>query len=202
MYESVDAGETMKWVGDDGVEYFARKRAEATHKVGAASLTQIGGSQQITQEIADEAVKQLQSLRISLFDAKSIKAIDDVGEMTDKTKETLTRKRDAAQKCLKDGEEMAKLYGQPIMKQLSDLDGDKSRLMSAIVELRTAVLPIENILVEAACGSLPKPTSGSRSDLVAVSMANMMAKVKTLYECNVYAKTMEQRFVKSKPGKK
>ena len=202
MFQSVDAGETMKWVGDDGVEYFARKRAEATHKVGANSVTQVGGSQRITQEMADEAVKQLQSLRISLFDAKSIKAIDDVGEMTDKTKETMTRKRDAAQKCLKDGEEMAKLYGQPIMKQLSDPDGDKSRLMSAIVELRKAVLPIENMLMEAACGSIPKPTEGRRSDLVAVSMVEMMAKVKTLYECNEYAKTMPQRFNKSVPGKK
>ena len=197
MFESVDAGETMKWVGDDGVEYFARKRAEATHKVGAASLTQIGGSQRITQEMADEAVKQLQSLRISLFDAKSIKAIDDVGEMTDKTKETMTRKRDAAHKCLKDGEEMAKLYGRPIMKQLSDSDGDKARLMSAIVELRKAVLPIENMLMEAACGSIPKPTEGRRSDLVAVSMVEMMAKVKTLYECNEYAKMMAQRLDKA-----
>ena len=175
MLASVDAGETMGWTGDDGIEYFARKKVEATHLVGAASNTKIGGRQQITQEIADEAVKQLQSLQIKLFDAKSIKAIDDIGEMTAKTKETLTRKRDAAQKCLRDGEDMAKLYGQDNMKQLTDLDGDKSRLMTAIVELRNAVLPIDNTLMEAACGSIPKPTEGRRSDHVAVSMAHMMA---------------------------
>ena len=197
MLASVDAGETMKWLGDDGVEYFARKRAEACHKVGGASVTKIGGKQQITQAIADEAVKQLQTLQIKLFDAKSIKAIDDIGEMTDKTKETMTRKRDAAHKCLKDGEEMAKLYGQPIMKQLSDSDGDKSRLMSAITELRTAVLPIEQILMEAACGAIQRPTEGRRSDLIAVSMVEMMAKVKTLYECNEYTKMMATRLNKA-----
>ena len=71
---------------------------------------------------------------------------------------------------------MAKLYGHPIMKQLSDLDGDKSRLMSAITELKTAVLPIEHMLMEEACGSIPKPTEGRRNDLVAMSMAIMMAR--------------------------
>ena len=60
--------------------------------------------------------------------------------------------------------------------------------MPAIVELRNAVLPIDNTLMEAACALIPKPTEGRRSDHVAVSMAHMMAKVKTLYECNEYAK--------------
>ena len=199
MLASVEEEQGMPY---GGVEYFTRKRAEAGHTVGGASVTKIGGKQQITQAIADEAVKQLQSLQIKLFDAKSIKAIDEIGEMTDKTKETMTRKRDAAHKCLKDGEEMAKLYGRPIMKQLSDSDGDKARLMSAIVELRKAVLPIENMLMEAACGSIPKPTEGRRSDLVAVSMVEMMAKVKTLYECNEYAKMMAQRLDKAAKDKK